>query len=74
MKFPEDIRKRNTPKNLLNLPKGRGCNMINLKIYCSDCKIPYQVGLFQFIFRNKGCPICHNNKIKFAFGKWDKIR
>lgn len=42
--------------------------MINLNVYCDTCRIPYQIGLIQFI-KSMGCPICHNNKFKFAFGE-----
>ncbi len=47
---------------------------MTLKILCEDCKITYQINLFEFIFKKKGCPICHNKEFKFALGQYDKIR
>ena len=47
--------------------------MIRFKLYCEKCKIVYQRGTIDLIKR-KGCDICGDNKVEFAFGKWDEIR
>jgi hypothetical protein len=48
--------------------------MINLKAFCDKCRIVYQIGLIEYLFNKKGCPICKEKKYRFALGHWDKIR
>lgn len=45
-----------------------------MNVYCTKCKIQYQIGLLDFLLKRHGCPICRNNNYKLMIGKREKIR